>query len=210
MDENFRTVSENSIYAIGDVIGPPGLASAAQQQGRYVAERLFTHLRSNLTPGSRDWGQERGAAASGLLFGSAKGKQAIDAPMTLWTIPELASVGTTYEAATSQSDDGTVVEGFGYFKDCARGRLSGDSDGFLKVVAKYNPEKNAHDIIGVHIIGEGANELIQLGSVLVHSASTSLEAVSNTPFSAVTLSGLYQVACVDALNSVKKKRKLAQ
>ena len=51
----------------------------------------------------------------------------------------------------------------------------------------------------------GANELIQLGSVLVHSQST-LESVSNTPFSAVTLSGLYQMASEDALQRVAERR----
>ena len=124
--------------------------------------------------------------------------------MTLWTIPELASVGMTKDKAIATLEDGatesSVIEGIGYFNTCARGKLSGEEDGFLKVTAKYNKQKKAHEIVGVHIFGEGANELIQLGSVLVHSTGVTLEAVSNTPFSAVTLSGLYQAACEDALN----------
>ena len=84
-----------------------------------------------------------------------------------------------------------VVEGTAYFKHSARGKLSGENDGFLKVVARYSAEQRAYVIVGVHIIGEGANELVQLGSILVHSRAT-LDTVSNTPFSAVTLSGLYQ------------------
>ena len=97
----------------------------------------------------------------------------------------------TYEVAANGTDCSAVVEGYGYFKHCARGKLSGDNDGFLKIVARYDMDKKTHSIVGVHIIGEGANELIQLGSILVHSSAT-LEAVSNTPFSAVTLSGLFQ------------------
>ena len=57
-------------------------------------------------------------------------------------------------------------------------------------------------IVGVHLIGEGANELIQVGSILIHTKSD-IQTVSNTPFAAVTLTGLYQQACDDALYKVK-------
>lgn len=110
--------------------------------------------------------------------------------MTLWTIPEVASVGMTTKKALD-SNAGKVLEGFGYFKHSARGKLSGENDGFLKIVAKFSVERGDYVIVGVHIFGEGANELIQLGSILVHGKTT-LKTVSNTPFSAVTLSGLYQ------------------
>ena len=82
--------------------------------------------------------------------------------------------------------------------------MSGDSQGYVKIVAKI--EKKRHTIIGVHIIGEGANELIQLGSILVHSRAT-MESVSRTPFAAVTLSGIYQMACDDALLKSPIRRK---
>ena len=92
IDEDYRTTSETSIYAIGDVIGPPGLASAAIQQGRYVADKLFG---SQSMTYNEEWWKEKSnpGANKGILFGSAKGKGSIDAPLTLWTIPELSSVG---------------------------------------------------------------------------------------------------------------------
>lgn len=90
-----------------------------------------------------------------------------------------------------------IIEGRAYFKDCARGRLSGDMDGFLKVVVRADGPRR-HTVIGAHIFGEGANELIQLASVFVHSKATA-EQVCSTPFAAVTLSGLFQTACDDAL-----------
>ena len=59
----------------------------------------------------------------------------------------------------------------------------------------------------IYYVGDGANELIQLGSILVHSQST-LEMVSKTPFAAVTLSGIFQMACDDALlHSPRRKIK---
>ena len=209
IDENYRTTAETSIYAIGDVIGPPGLASAAVQQGRYVADKLFG---PQSTAYDEETKRERRIMRTKqeILFGSTKGGGSIDAPLTLWTIPEVSSVGKNkVQAREVYGEDAQIVEGFGYFKNCARGRLSCDEDGFLKVVARYDSVRNVHSIIGVHIIGEGANELIQLGSCLVHSGAT-LEAISNTPFSAVTLSILYQVAADDALlkslNAVNENR----
>lgn len=117
--------------------------------------------------------------------------------MDRWTIPEIASVGLSAEQARRMTSSSSVVEGVAYFKDSARGRLSGDLDGFVKLVVRAEgPSK--HRIVGAHILGDGANELIQLASVLLHSGATA-EQVSRTPFAAVTLSGLFQAACDDAL-----------
>ena len=117
----------------------------------------------------------------------------MEAPLTLWTIPEVASSGLSVEEAlargeklaTAEDPTGTIVYGYGYFKDLARGRLSGDLNGFLKIIARAEGP-NRHEIIGVHIVGDGANELIQLGSVLVHSRTT-LEELSNTPFAGASV-----------------------
>ncbi|CAN0440916.1 unnamed protein product, partial [Laminaria digitata] len=68
------------------------------------------------------------------------------------------------------------VTGYAYFKDIARGRLSGDAAGFLKLVSSAD-DPTRHVVIGVQIIGEGANELIQMGSILIQSGST-MEEVS--------------------------------
>ena len=236
VDKAFRTTSSKSIFAIGDVIGPPGLASAAQQHGRSVSETLFgacdddedddddddddddiddmefsdeqdNFFASSSTglEGGQDGLQQE---AADTLFGASSGTITMDAPLTLWTLPEIASVGTTLAQAQVSEPRERLVEGRAYFKDMARGRLSGDSQGYVKIVARIGAKK--HTIIGVHIIGEGANELIQLGSILVHSAA-SLESVSRTPFAAVTLSGIYQMACDDALlkSPLRKRNKLS-
>lgn len=206
VDASCRTSAKMPVYAIGDVIGPPGLASAAQQQGRALVEKLFTGWGAGKSSGSSEEDVDvsevdsffavEPSANSANLFGSISGQtEAMDAPLTLWTIPEIASVGLSADQATANGLSG-VVEGRAYFKDSARGRLAG-GEGFLKVVAQRGVD-GAHTILGVHIIGEGANELIQLGSILVHGRST-LEQVSRTPFAAVTLSGLYQMACDSAL-----------
>ncbi|CAM9303321.1 unnamed protein product [Discosporangium mesarthrocarpum] len=236
VDSMYRT-SNPRIYAVGDVIGPPGLASSAQMGGRAVASTLFHNKMEKLRqmmledstemedfiddeffsgdyePLSDEGGGMGGAGVSSSGKGTTPDDTPVEemsdslfdkksAPLTLWTIPEISSVGLSEEQAMETglkraSNGGSIVVGYAYFKDLARGRLSGDPDGFLKVVSRCDGPYH-HTVIGVQIFGEGANELIQLGSILVYGEST-LEEVSNTPFAAVTLSGLYQMASDDAL-----------
>jgi len=101
-----------------------------------------------------------------------------------------------------------LQEGFGYFYASARGRLTGDMDGFVKVLAYNNPYTGEHPIIGVEIFGDGANELIQLASILLQTGAT-LEQVAATPFAAVTLSGLFQTASDDCLDKFADSAKFA-
>jgi len=180
VDQLLRTTCDG-IYAIGDVIQPPtkdfpaGLASAAVQHGRLVADQLFC-------PGYN--------------------KELASAPTTLWTLPEISTVGLTPEAAEA-TYPGRVVCGTAFYRDAARGRLSGDGDeGFVRLVAVWQPgagvRRGEHVLVGAGILGAGANELIQLGSLQVN-LGLSLEQLSCTPFAAVTLSGLYQVAAEEAL-----------
>ena len=204
----------HSIFAIGDCNGS-GLASVAQHQGRAVSELLFAQPKLKLKDDAKSSGNDEQMDESvdietdsfflvdaedgdgdkaATLFGGATG----DSPLTLWTIPEMASTGLTGEQAASLYGADNIVLGYGYFKDMARGRLT-DMDGYLKVVARKAKAKGGkHTILGVQILGDGANELIQLGSILVHTKAT-LEQVSHTPFAAVTLAALLQMACDDAL-----------
>ena len=237
VDTSLHTTSNFSIYAVGDVIGPPALASAAQQQARRLAQQLFEKPKIEAEAAmakrrQQELEKEGGfdqdldaqaeddffkpkspppSSSTGIfsddigtsLFSGGDASIPSDAPLTLWTFPEVSSVGMSVEKAVSlqqllpENERKPIIQGYGYFKDTARGRLSGDTDGFLKVVVRADSAFK-HTILGVHIIGDGANELIQLGSVLVHNGATA-EQVSNTPFAAVTLSGLYQIACDDVL-----------
>ena len=244
VDKDFRTGNPR-VFAIGDVIGPPGLASFAQQSARVVTDLLFREEKEREEERKRE--RERGGGGGGLggLMGQGEVTledwaggddffagpdvneeeeeekerekslallKRMEAPLTLWTVPEIASSGVSVEEALARGEkyaseegggEGGIVYGYAYFKDLARGRLSGDLNGFLKIIARAEGGgreggRVRHTIIGVHVVGDGANELIQLGSMLVHSHST-LEELSNMPFAAVTLSCLYQIASDEAL-----------
>jgi len=222
VDSRCRTTNPD-IFAIGDVSGG-GLASIAAQQGRYVSDQLFLNrlvikansMLNKSTPmedvldddffGSQNENvfesnefesteYESVEAESKLaLFGTSFGAKV---PLTLWTVPEVAGVGLS-EGEIPYESKGKYVIGYAYFKDLARGRFSGEDGGFLKIIASVD-KIGQHVVKGVHVMGEASNELIQLGSVMVHSKAT-LEQIVNTPFAAVTLSALYHVASDDALS----------
>jgi len=166
VDADQRT-SNPAVFAVGDLVGPPGLASAAVEQGKRVAELLFG----------------RGARHDGRTALSAT---------TLWTFPEIAAVGLTEEAAHAEAID--FVVGRAWFRDLPRGILNGALHGWLKVLA----DRERGRLLGVHIIGESACEIVHYGRALVEGGA-SLENLAQSGFSAMTFHGLYEMAAEDAI-----------
>jgi NAD(P) transhydrogenase len=151
------------IYAVGDVIGPPSLASCSMEQGR----RAVCH-------------------ALGLDSGDAPEH----IPMGIYTIPEMSSVGLSEQDAIEKC--GSALIGRARFHEIARGQISGTTNGLLKIVADAKGEK----LLGVHIVGEGATELIHIGQMgLLHNIDIDrfVENIFNFP----TLAEAYRVAALD-------------
>ena len=160
-DQCQTTVSH--IYAVGDVIGPPSLASCSMEQGR----RAVCHA-----------------------LGLDPGVNPENTPMGIYTIPEMSSVGLNEQEATEKF--GGAIVGRAHFSEIARGQISGMTNGLLKMVADPKGEK----LLGVHIVGEGATELIHIGQMrlLNHSHIDSfVENIFNFP----TLAEAYRVAALD-------------
>lgn len=111
VDENLKT-SVDHIYAAGDVIGPPSLASASMEQGR---------------------------RASCNTYGISVGKSQKLIPAGIYSIPELSSVGMSETAAREKH--GNVIVGRALFEEIARGQISGIQDGMLKIVCDTEGEK---------------------------------------------------------------------
>ena len=105
VNEDFQTAQPH-IYAVGDVIGYPSLASAAYDQGRYAA----THM----------------------LEGDCDYRLAHDVPTGIYTIPEISSVGRTERELTDERVPYEV--GHAFFKDLARAQISGQTVGMLKIL----------------------------------------------------------------------------
>ena len=171
--ENYQTALPH-IYAVGDVIGNPALASAAMEQGRLAMCHAF----------------EEGA----------KERFAAILPYGLYTIPEVSTAGVTEEDARAKGMD--IVVGRARFAANARGQIVGDDHGFLKLIFMREDMK----LIGTHVIGEMASEIVHIGLVVM-MAGKGAELFAETCFNYPTLSETYKFATYDALNRKKIEAK---
>lgn len=112
-------------------------------------------------------------------------------PTGVYTIPELASVGLTEEDARSKL--GSIVIGRASFDELARGQIGAIEDGLLKVVVDVSSRR----VVGVHVCGEGAAELVTVGQVAI-SSGWEVERFVETTFNFPTLAEAYRVAALDA------------
>lgn len=168
VNSKFQTVVPH-IYAAGDVIGFPALASTSMEQGRQAACHAFgVHCET----------------VEELL------------PYGIYSIPEISMVGWTEEKLTAE---GIPYEaGIAQYKEIARGQLLGDDIGMLKLLI----HQESHAILGVHIIGTGATELIHIGQCAIAFKATA-EYFVNTVFNYPTLAECYKVAAWNGLNKLR-------
>ena len=167
VDDHFRTNAPH-IYAAGDVIGFPALASTSMEQARRAVRYAL--------------GLEVRAGISHLL------------PNGIYTIPEVSMVGETEESLTNQGVD--YVVGRASYQNNARGRIIGDLDGFLKLLFRRSDMK----LLGVHIMGEQATEIVHVGLMAMLAGCTA-EVFVEACFNAPTLGALYKSATIDAMVS---------
>ncbi len=168
VNENFQT-SVPHIYAVGDVIGFPALASTSMEQGRIAACHVFG---------------EKCDSIQDLL------------PYGIYAIPEISMVGWTEERLTAE---GVPYEsGIAQYKEIARGQLLGDEIGMLKLLI----HQESHAILGVHVIGTGATELIHIGQCAIAFKAT-VEYFVNCVFNYPTLAECYKVAALNGLNKLR-------
>jgi len=165
VNEHYQTAVPN-IYAAGDVIGFPSLASVSMDQGRLAAIHAF----------SRD---EIGCLNSLLPFG-------------IYTIPAVSIVGETEQSLTAAGQ--TYEIGTARYYELARGQIINDHDGILKIIFEPSTKR----ILGVHIIGERATELIHIGQAVMSLGGT-LDYFVETVFNYPTLGEAYKVAALDGL-----------
>ena len=165
VNEHYQTAVP-SIYAVGDVIGFPSLASTSMEQGRLAACHAF------------------GVDAKSVpeLF-----------PYGIYTIPEISMVGKTEEDLTKA---GVPYEiGKARYKEIARGQIIGDQTGLLKLIFHCR----TRELLGVHIIGEGASELIHIGQAVL-AFGGKIDYFVKTVFNYPTLAECYKVAAFDGIN----------
>jgi NAD(P) transhydrogenase len=171
VNAHFQT-SVPHIYAVGDLIGRPALASTGMEQGR---------------------------AAVLHALGGTQQISAENLPMAVYTIPEISYVGKTEKEV--QKENIPYVIGRAYFKDSARGQIIGDAQGMLKLLVDARNEK----LLGVHIVGEQASELVHIGQLVMNLKGTVRDLISNV-FNYPTLAECYKLAALDCTHQLEQRR----
>jgi len=175
VNEYYQTSAPN-IYAAGDVIGFPALASTSMEQARVAMVHAFD-----------------------LKY---KTKVAALLPYGIYTIPELSTVGLTEDECREKSLPHET--GRAYFRNNARGQIIGDTKGLIKLV--FDPD--TLKLLGVHIVGENASELLHIGMIVMQLGGT-INAFIDSVFNFPTLSDGYKYAAYDGLGNVARKRATA-
>ena len=168
VDEAFQTKVDH-IYAVGDVIGFPALASTSMDQGRVASCHAF------------------GEPVHGLT--------ALQ-PIGIYSIPEISYVGATEVDLTKQSIPYEV--GVARYRELARGQIAGDSYGMLKLLVSTEDLK----LLGVHIFGSNATEMVHIGQAVMGCEGT-VEYLVDAVFNYPTFSEAYKVAALDVMNKVR-------
>jgi NAD(P) transhydrogenase len=167
VNEHYQTTVPH-IYAAGDVIGAPALASTSMDQARVAMVHAFDL-------------KYRGDVARILPYG-------------IFTIPECSMAGETEESL--QTKGIAYVAGHATYANNARGRIIGDDQGFLKLLFALDTMR----LLGVHVIGEQATELVHVGLTAL-LAGQGADLFIETCFNYPTLTELYKYATYDALGT---------
>lgn len=138
-------------------------------------------------------GMEQGRCAVLHAFQGEALAMAANLPMAIYTIPEISWVGITEKQAAKAGID--YVVGRSKFHDSARGQIIGDANGMLKLVVDVPTRK----LLGVHIVGENASELVHIGQLVMNLNGTVNDLVSNV-FNYPTLAECYKLAALDCLH----------
>lgn len=173
VNDDFQTALPH-VYAVGDVVGFPSLAATAMHQGRLASVHAFLQ-----DANSRDE-HNPNAPTAPLPYG-------------IYTIPEVSTVGASEETLTKERVPYEI--GHAFYRETARAQIMGDTEGILKLVF----HRESLQLLGVHIIGERATELIHLGQAIIAYGGTIqyfIDNVVNYP----TLSEAYKVASLNGLN----------
>jgi NAD(P) transhydrogenase len=135
---------------------------------------------------------EQGRRAMRHALGLEAGLARDTLPTGIYTIPEMACVGLSEEQGVARH--GSVLVGRARFAEIMRGRIQGDLHGLLKLVA----DASGKEILGAHIVGEGATELVHLAQVAM-LGKLPVDAFVDTIFNFPTLAEAYRVAALEVL-----------
>jgi NAD(P) transhydrogenase len=167
----FYQTSVPNVYAAGDVIGSPALASTAMDQARVAACHAFDiRYKQRVTP---------------------------HVPFAIYTIPEVSMVGETEASLDAEGRD--WLAGRAWYKSNARAQILGDSTGLIKLL--FDPQDKR--LLGAHIVGEQASELIHIAQACMHFGGT-IDFFIDSTFNFPSLAEAYKYAAYDGLGNLER------
>ncbi len=201
-----QIIAERVLYSIGRSGATAGLGLEAlgiepDQRGRVSADEYGRTALPHIYaagdvigfPALAATSMEQGRLAAAHAFGGAIHLQPELFPYGIYTIPEISMVGRT-EAELTEA--GVPYEvGLARYGEIARGQIVGDVSGLLKLLVHLE----THEVLGVHIIGEGASELVHIGQMVMGLRGV-VDYFSETVFNYPTFAECYKTAALDALN----------
>jgi NAD(P) transhydrogenase len=201
--------SETVLYAVGrqgatDTLGLERTGLEADKRGRLKVDGDFrTSVPHIFAVGDVAGG---GLAAMAMEQGRIAALHAFDQPVDtlpelipngIYAIPEIGMVGSTEEALTDASQP--YVAGISRWTELARGLMTGDETGMLKLLV--SPEDRR--VLGVHVIGTGATELVHIGQAVMAQGAGGLDFLVTAVFNYPTFAESYKVAALDAANRIR-------
>ena len=140
---------------------------------------------------------EQGRIAAAHAFDKPVHSNPATYPYGIYTIPEISFIGKTEEQLTDE--DVPYEVGVSYYREIARGQIRGDTTGRLKIIF----HRETKELLGVHIIGEGATELLHIGQAVLILKGT-VEYFVDTVFNYPTLAECYKAAAFNGLNKLAR------
>jgi NAD(P) transhydrogenase len=183
VNASFQTTVPH-IYAVGDVIGAPALASTSMEQGRIACCHAFGVAGAASGPGSGGELERESGREMPKIF-----------PYGIYTIPEISMIGETEEELAASGVE--YVVGRARYRELARGQIVGDRWGLLKLLV----DRRSLRLRGVHIIGDSAADLIHIGQAVMTLGGTVHYFISSV-FNYPTLAEAYKTAAFNAVNQI--------
>jgi NAD(P) transhydrogenase len=208
LESGKRIVADVALFAVGRVgattplkLENAGLASDAR--GRIAVDAQFRTSVPHIFaagdvigyPSLAATSSEQGRLAACYALGAPAAGMAAHFPIGIYAVPEISMVGATEGELTKAKVPYEV--GVARYREIARGQIVGDDSGFFKMLFHRDDRR----LLGVHIIGTGATELLHIGQAVI-GLGGGLDYFLSTVFNYPTLAECYKVAALNAANKL--------
>jgi NAD(P) transhydrogenase len=209
LESGKRVTADALLYAVGrqtnaDLLNLEAAGVPIDERGKIGVNEHFQTMVSHIYaagdvigfPALAATSMQQGRLAANHMFGEDSNHSAFPLPYGIYTIPEISMIGKTERQLTEEKIPYEV--GVARYDELARGQILGDQTGKLKLL--FDPRNLK--LLGLHIIGEGATELIHIGQAVLNTGAT-IEYFRDTVFNYPTLAEAYKVAALNGLNKLR-------